>query len=179
MEKRAHQISSVLIPLIVIVAWSCGGSQTFSKHDISFQIPSNLKLEEWTLDIAMQFQGRGPTSYDQGAVTSTESNFMLLWVYEPTFTTALARRQVLNGPAFFESINRTARANLVGSPTTEEIAGFEVTYAEMKMDFVGTTAPAIIGTWQCQPSERAIIFIAIHKQPTKELNRFVRSFSCS
>ena len=164
---------------VVIVACTGPSLQAFSKHSISFEVSSQLKLEEYTLDLARQIFRKGSSNFDQGVVMSSENNFILEWVYEPTFTAQLARAQVLNGPAFFESTNPSFSASIVGIPQTRHIEGFEVTFAEMEVVFTpGSRAPGIIGVWQCQPSERAIIFIALHKQPTSELERFVKSFSC-
>lgn len=110
---------------------------------------------------------------------SSEKNFILEWVYAPEFTPQLARTQVLNGPVFFESTDPGFRASIAGNPQTRRISSFEVTFAEMEVVFrQGSRAPGIIGVWQCQPSKRTIIFIALHKQPTKELERFVKCFSC-
>ena len=166
---------------IVMVIGACTGSsqQTFSKHDMSFEVSAQLKLEEYTLDLARQIFRKGPSNFDQGVIMSSEKNFILEWVYEPTFTVQLARAQVLNGPAFFESTDPSFSASMAGNPQTRGISSFEVTFAEMDVVFrQGSSARGIIGAWQCQPSERVVIFIALHKQPTKELERFIKSFSC-
>lgn len=166
---------------IVVAIGACAGSsqQTFSKHDMSFKVSAQLNLEEYQLDLARQIFRRGPSDFDQGVIMSSEKNFILEWVYEPAFTAQLARAQVSNGPAFFESTNPSFTASMAGTPRTRRISSFEVTFAEMVVVFgEGSNAPGVIGVWQCQPSERVVIFIALHKQPTKELERFVGSFSC-
>ena len=171
----------IMILSIFMTIAACVGSplQTVNKHDISFDVSAQLELEEYSLDLARQLFRKGPSKFDQGVIMSSEKNFILEWVYEPVFTPQLAKAQVRNGPAFFESTNPDFRVSLTSLPQTKRISNLNVTFAEMEVVFSqGSSAPAVIGVWQCQPSERAIIFIALNNQPIKELERFVSSFSC-
>ena len=146
--------------------------QEFDKYDISFQVPIGLKLEEKGI-----YQKEA--TYYQGAVMSSERNFMLEWFDAPDFSPELAKLQALNGPAFFESTSSSVSVNLAGSPAAKQISGFDVTFAEMNFKFTSDNqAPGIIGVWYCPTSQRAIIFMAVHKRPLKELDRFVSNFSC-
>ena len=164
----------------LVVACSGLSSQTFSKYGISFEVSDQLILEEHTFVPGSQIFRRGPSEFDQGVVISSEKNFMLAWVYEPAFTPQLARMQVLNGPGFYESTNTSFSARLLDAPQTTRISDFEVTFALMEVVFnPQARGKGVIGVWYCRTSERAVIFLALHNDPTKELKRLVNSFSCS
>ena len=162
----------------IVVAISCGGQrEQFVVQGIAFEAPGNLDIREYTLDLGRGIFREGPSSYDQGVMISGDRNFVVEWVYAPEFTPELASLQALNGPAFFDGTGVSART--VGTPKVETINGFSVTSIELSLQWPGGQAPGIIGVWQCQPSRRAINFIAIHDDPHDELKRVVSSFACS
>jgi len=148
-------------------------------HSLSFQVSSQLKIEEYSLDLQRGVFRKGPSAFDQGVLMSTEKNFILEWVYEPNFTSDLAKAQALNGPQFFESSDPSFKARVMGTTSSERIAEFNVTFADLELGSnTFSRAPGITAVWQCPESRRAIIFLAVHKQPKEELERFIRSFSC-
>ncbi|HUT96680.1 MAG TPA: hypothetical protein VMW60_00985 [Dehalococcoidales bacterium] len=159
---------------------SCGEElQTFSKHDISFTLSEELKLEEYTVSIEDQVLQKGTASYEEGAVISTEKNFMLLWATAvPEFTQEEIRLSILTTPNSFESAGGTLQAEITGDLSTQQIAGFEVTFAMMEFTLPGWEAPGITGIWYCSSSQRIMQLILINEQPEKEMRRFIQSFSC-
>ena len=182
--RRVVALDAAVLSALVLAACTVpqvliSQNRNYSGYDMSFDAPAQLMLEEYTLDLATGYFRKGPARYDQGVIMSAKTNFILEWVYEPDFTPNLARRQALNGPAFFESTNTAFQATLIGGAQSKSLSDFDVVYAEMQLSSAGVTVPGIIAVWQCQPSERAIIFIAINKRPIKEMERFVGSFACT
>ena len=168
----------LLAVLIMVIAISCADQrEQFVVQGLTFEAPTGLDIREFTLDLNRGIFREGPSSFDQGVMTSKDGNFMVSWVYAPEYTPELARLQALNGPAFFDGPGVTART--VGTPKVDVINGFSVTSVELAFRWTGGQAPGIIGVWQCQPSLRAINFIAIHNDPQGELKRMVSSFVCS
>lgn len=168
----------LFIILAMVVTSSCGEQrEQFAVQGITFEAPSELDIREYTLDLERGIFREGPSSFDQGIMTSTDRNFLVEWVYAPEYTPQLARLQALNGPAFFEGTRVAART--VGVPKVDKINGFSVTSVELALRWPGGQASGIIGVWQCRPSLRAINFIAFHSDPRDELKRFVSSFTCS
>jgi hypothetical protein len=164
--------------LFTITTLSCGEQrEQYAIQEITFEAPSELDIREFTLDLDRGIFREGPSSFNQGIMMSTDNNFIVEWVYAPEYTPQLARLQALNGPAFFDGSSVTART--VGTPTVGTISGFSVTSVELALRWQGGQASGIIGVWQCQPSLRAINFIAFHNDPQGELNRFVSKFTCS
>lgn len=176
-----------LIPIVIILmlvsglATSCGpGLQTFNKHGISFKVSRELRLEEYAVNFEEQTFRRGTASYEQGAVLSTEKNFMLLWLTTvPQFSPAEVRFSILSTPNIFESTSGTFQAEIAGDLVKQQIAGFEVTSARMQFTVPGWKAPGITAVWYCADSQRTIQVVLIHKQPETEMKRFIRSFSCA
>jgi len=175
-----------LIPIVIILmlasglATSCAPAvQTFNKYGISFEVSKELKLEEYTVSIANQTFQKGTARYEEGAILSTEKNFMLLWVTAvPEFTQEEVRLSILTTPNSFESAGGTFKAKITGDLSTQQIAGFEVTFAMMQFTLPGWEAPGITAVWYCSASQRTMQLILIHKQPKKEMQRFIRSLSC-
>ncbi len=174
-----------LIPIIVAVlvltsglSVSCSpGLQTFSKYDISFEVSKELKLEEYAVNFAKQSFGRGTASSKQGAVLSSEKNFMLLWLTTiPKFTQEEVRRSIITAPDAFESASGTFRAKITGDLATQEIARFEVTSATMQFTQPQWEAPGITAVWYCPSSRRTMQLVLINKHAEREMERFIRSF---
>lgn len=172
-------LATLVLASVVLVG--CGGGlQTFSKYGISFTVSKELRLEEYTVNVENQIFRRGISSYDEGAVISTEKNFVLLWVTAvPEFSQEEIRVSILSTPNVFESAGGTFQAKITSAISTQQIAGFEVTSAEMQFTLPGWEAPGITAVWNCPASQRTIQLILIHKQPKSEMERFIRSFSCA
>ena len=106
MKKRVKMLRVgwliVLMPVLAACIFTplLARDQEFNRYDISFKVPSGLKLEEYTLDMQREFLRNGPANYDQGVIISSETNFYLAWIYEPQFKPELARLQVLNALHF-------------------------------------------------------------------------------
>jgi len=163
---------------MAIIGTACGVQyERYEVQGLTFDAPSGLDIVEYTLDLERGVFHKGPSSYDQGVMVSSDNNFMVEWVYAPEFTQELARIQAQTGPAFFEGSAISART--VGSTKVESINGLSVTSAELSLRWSGGEASGVIGVWQCLPSQRAINFIAIHSDPQDELNRTASSFGCS
>jgi len=175
-----------LIPILIILVLTSGllvgcgeGLQTFSKHGISFTVAKELKLEEYTVSIENQTFRKGTARYEEGAILSTEKNFILLWATAvPEFTQEEVRLSILTTPNSFESAGGTFQAKITGGLSTQQIAGFEVTFAKMQFTLPEWKAPGITAVWYCPASQRTMQLILIHKQPEKEMQRFIRSLSC-
>lgn len=175
-----------LLPIVILSLLvsdflvSCGaGLQTFSKHDISFTVADNLKLEEYTISSITGSFRKGPTSYELGWVMSTEKNFIFLWIKRPEMTPEEVRLSILTTPNTFESASSTFRAEITGDLTTEQIAGFKVTFALMQFTFPGGKGEGLTAVWHCPASQRTMQLIIINRQPEREMKRFIRSFSCA
>jgi len=179
--KRCLLLILVLSLLVSGFLTGCGaGLQTFSKHDISFKVANSLRLEEYTFNIHEQTLRKGSTSYDEGMVMSTEKNFILIWLTAvPKFTPEEIRFSILSTPDTFQSASRTFQAKITGDLTTQRIADFEVTFADMQFTQPGWKATGITAVWYCPTSQRMMQLILIHKQPEREMKRFIRSFSCT
>ena len=177
--RRYFRPAMILLLLAPILLTGCGGGlQTFNKHGISFKVSQDLKLEEYTVNFERQTFWRGTASYEQGAVLSTEKNFMLLWLTTvPQFSPSEVRSSILSTPNSFESISGNFRAEIAGDLATQRIAGFEVTSAKMQFTMPGWEAPGITAVWYCADSHRTMQVVLIHKQPEAELKRFIGSFS--
>jgi len=173
----------ILLIMLVLTLWlvvGCiGGLQTFSNHGISFKVSQELKLEEYNANFEKQTYWRGTASYEQGAILSTEKNFMFLWLTTaPQFSPAEVRFSILSTPNVFESASGTFQAVIAGDLVTQQIAGFEVTSARMRFTMPGWKASGITAVWYCADSQRTMQVVLIHKQPETELKRFIKSFSC-
>jgi len=157
----------------------CGeGLQTFNKHGISFKVSKELKLEEYTVNFEKQTFQKGTASYEQGAVLSTEKNFMLLWLTAvPQFSPAEVRSSILSTPNSFESASSIFQAEIAGDLVKQQISGFEVTSARMQFSMPGWEAPGVTAVWYCADSHRTMQVVLIHKWPETELKRFIKSFS--
>ncbi len=167
--------------LASLVLVGCGeGLQTFSKYGISFTVSKELKLEEYTVSVEDQIFRRGISNYNEGAVISTEKNFMLLWgTAVPEFTQEEIRDSILSTPNIFGSAGGTLQAEITSAISTHQIAEFEVTSAEMQFTLPGWEAPGITAVWNCPASQRIIQLILINKSPEREVKRFINSFSCA
>lgn len=164
----------------VLLAGCSEGLQTFSKYGISFEVSKELELEEYTVSIEGQIFQRGTASYKEGAVISTEKNFMLLWATTiPKFTEEEVRLSILTTPNTFESADNTFQAKIIGDLSTQQITRFDVTFAKMQFTLPGWKAPGITAVWYCADSQRTMQLVLIHKQPEGEMKRFIRSFSCA
>jgi len=158
----------------------CGeGLQTFSKYGISFEVSEELKLEEYHVDIEGQVFQKGTASYDEGAVLSAEKNFVLLWLTTvPEFTQEERRVSILTTPNIFESVGGTLQGEMAGGLSTQQIAGFEVTSANMRFTLSGWEAPGIAAIWYCPSSQRTVQLILINEHAEREMRRFVQGFCC-
>lgn len=181
--RVVRRLSSLLTILLLtsVLLISCGeGLQTFNKHGISFKVATELKLEEYTVNFEKQTFRRGTASYEQGAILSTEKNLTLLWLTTvPEFTQEEVRLSILSTPNAFGSLAGTFQAQVTGDLVTEQIADFKVTFADMQFSLPGWEAPGITAVWYCPTSQRTIQLILIHKQPKREMKRFIRSFACA
>jgi len=160
---------------------SCGeGLETFNKHGISFKVATELELEEYSVNFEKHTFQTGAATYDQGAILSTEKNFMLLWLTTvPEFTQEEVRLSILSTPNAFGSLAGTLQTQVTGDLVTEQIADFKVTFADMQFYMPGWEAPGITAVWYCPMSQRTVQLILIHKQPEREMKRFIRSFACA
>ena len=180
MKRLLLAILAILVLLAGLVAGCGGGLQTFNKHGSSFKVSKELKLEEYAVNFEKQTFRRGTASYEQGAVLSTEKNFTLLWLTTvPEFTQEEVRLSILSTPNAFGSLAGTFQAQLTGDLVTEQIADFKVTFTDMQFSLPGWEAPGITAIWYCPTSQRTIQLILIHKQPKREMKRFIRSFACA
>ena len=173
---------AILITLVLVsgVLMGCSeGLQTFSKYGISLTVSKELKLEEYTVSVEDQIFRRGISSYEEGAVISTEKNFMLLWVTAvPEYTQEEIRDSIISTPNTFESAGSNLQAEITSSISTQQIAGFEISFADMLFIMPGWEASGITAVWNCPANHRTIQLILIHNSPQSEMNRFIRSFSC-
>ena len=178
--KRYLILILLILVLASVLTVGCGeGLQTFNKYGIAFEVSKELKLEEYTVSIADQIFHKGTASYEEGAVLSTEKNFILLWATAiPEFTQEEIRLSILTTPSVFESAGGTLQAKITGDISTQQIAGFEVTFTMMQFTLPGWEAPGITGVWYCSASQRIMQLILINEQPKKEMQRFIRSLSC-
>jgi len=172
-------LSLMLLLLASILLTGCdGGHQTYNNHGISFQVSKAIKLEEYSVNFEAKAFGKGTASYEQGAVLSTEKNFIFLWLTTiPPFSPSEIRSCIMSTPNSLESLSGTFRAKIVGDLITQQIAGFEITSAKMQFTMPGWEAPGITAVWYCADSHRTMQVILIHKQPEIELKRFIASFS--
>jgi len=154
------------------------GLQTYSKYDISFQVSSRLKLEEYTVSTQNQKIQKGPASVEEGALISTDQNFLLYWFKGATLTTKETRSYILTTPASFASTSNSFKARITGNLTTEQVGDFELTFADLQLTSSGGKASGITAIWYCQTSQRIIHLIIIDKQAETEMKRFIQSFSC-
>lgn len=158
----------------------CGeGLQTFNKYGISFTVSEELKLEEYTISIEDPIFRRGSASYKEGCVISTEPNFMLLWATTIPELTKEEVRRTLTTRNIFESASGNFQAKIMGDILTQQIAGFEVTFAEMQFTLPDWEAPGITAIWYCPASERTFFLTLINKYPEREMKRFIHSFFCT
>jgi hypothetical protein len=177
--RRYLPLALILLLLASILLTGCGGGlQTFNKHGISFKVSGELKLEEYAVNFEKQTFRRGAVSYEQGAVLSTEKNFMFLWLTTvPQFSPAEVRSSILSTPNSFESASGTFKAEIAGDLVKQQVSGFEVTSARMQFSMPGWKVPGITAVWYCADSHRTMQVVLIHKQPETELKRFIGSFS--
>jgi hypothetical protein len=178
--KRQLMLTLLILSVITsALTAGCGEElQTLNKHGISFTVSRELKLEEYSVNFEKQTFQRGTASYEQGAVISTEKNFMLLWLTAvPQFSPAEVRTSILSTPNSFESVSGNFQAEIAGELVKQKIAGFEVTSAGMQFTMPGWEAPGITAVWYCADSRRTMQVVLIHKQPETELKRFMESFS--
>lgn len=178
--RRYLSFVFILLLLTSVLLTGCGeGLQTFSKHGISFKVSSKLKLEEYTISIRNQTFQKGPTRYEEGWVMSTEKNFAFSWLKRAALTPEEVRLSIVSTPNIFESPSGTFQVKITGDLTTQRIADFEVTSADMQFTLPRWKAPGITAVWYSPASRRVMQLIMIHKEPEKEMKRFVRSFSDS
>ncbi|MBA7715376.1 hypothetical protein ES703_124417 [subsurface metagenome] len=172
----------ILIAVLILtsgVLVGCGGGlQTFSKYDISFEVPRELKLEEYAISIENPIPRKGTATYRQGMVISSEKNFWFLWLERPELTLEEVRLSILSTPDVFESSSGTFRAQITGGLITQRIADFEVTFAEMRFTLPGWEAPGITAVWYCPASQRAMQLVLVNRNAESEMRRFIHSFSC-
>jgi len=170
----------VLVLVSAVLTTSCSpGLQTFSKYDISFKVAKELRLVEYAVDLEKMTSSIGNASYEHGAIMSTEKNFVFLWVTTiPKFTNEEVRFSILSTPYAFESITSKFQAAVTGDLVTQDVAGFEVTFAEMQFTLPDWSAPGITAVWYCPDSQRTMQIVLINKKAVTEMKRFIRSFSC-
>lgn len=181
--KRYLILILILTAIMVLTSGlvtSCSpGLQKFDKYDISFKVSQKLKLEEYTVNFESKTFRRGTASYKQGAIQSSEKNFILLWLTTvPKFTPDEVRFSILSTPNCFQSASGTFQAEITGDLVTQEIAGFEVTFAEMQFTQPGWKASGITAVWYCPASQRTMQLVLINRHAEREMKRFIRSFSC-
>ncbi len=168
-----------LIPILVtvliltsgVLAGCGGGLQTFSKYGISFEVPKDLRL--------LEYDAR--TNYNEGCVVSTEMNFVFMWLKLSELTLADRRLAILSTPDIFESFGASFQpeAQITGDLTTQRIADFEVTFAEMQFTLPEWKASGITAVWYCPASQRAMQLVLVNRKAEREMRRFIRSFSCA
>ena len=183
------------IPILVAVLMLSSGLtvgcdidvQTFSKHDMSFKVYDQEKLQEYTFSIEDQIFQKGSASYDEGAVvTSWNKGFIFLWVKVPNFTSQEARSALLRTQDTFESVKKPGAGpegvKLTGSPYKQEVSGFDVTFAYLEYEYVkGGPGQGITAVWYCPASQRMMqLIMTVHpdKEPKEEMLRFIHGFSC-
>lgn len=178
MKRYLIPIIAILVLASVLIMGCAEGLQTFNKYGISFNVSRELKLEEYTLDFKDQALRKGDASYEEGAVISAEKNFWLFWVTPvPPFTSEEIRYSILSTPDALLSPGGTIKSKISGDLTTQRIADFEVTFANMEFTFPAGRASGITAVWYSSASQRVMQLIIIHKQPKREMERFIRSFS--
>ncbi|MBA7480879.1 hypothetical protein ES707_16342 [subsurface metagenome] len=179
--KRYFIILAVFFMLASGMAISCSPSlQIFNKYGISFKVDKELRLVEYTVDWVNMTSRIGNSSYEYGAVMSTEKNFVFLWVTTiPKFTNEEVMFSILSTPNAFQSITSKFQAAVTGDLVMQDIAGFEVTFAKMRFTLPDWSAPGITAVWYCPDSQRTMQIILINKKAETEMKRFVRSFSCA
>lgn len=182
----------ILIPLalsVLTLGLTVGcteGVQTFSKHDISFKVYDQGKLEEYTVSIQGRTFQKGATSYDEGAVMDYGKGLIFLWVKVPNFTLKEARSAILSAPEIHESTTTFWRGassvEVMGNPVAQRVAGYAVTFACLKYEYAkGGPGSGITAVWYCPASQRMmqlILAAAVDEEPKEELDRFLSSFSC-
>ena len=109
----------ILLVFLLLASWvaiSCSpGLQTFNKYGISFKVSEELRLEEYAVNFENQTFRKGTANYEQGAVLSSEKNFMLQWITAiPKFTQEEVRYSILTTPDIFESASGIFQARVVG-----------------------------------------------------------------
>jgi hypothetical protein len=162
MRRYLIPILAILV-LVSVLAAGCGEQlQVFSKHGISFKVSNNLNLEEYTVNMKDLTFHKGAASYEQGAVISAEKNFYLLWLTTvPQYTPEEIRYSILSTPNAFVSPSGSSKAEIAGDLSTQQIAGFDVTFAEMRFTLSGMKAPGITALWYCPASHRTMQLILI------------------
>jgi hypothetical protein len=174
-------IAVMLVSVILIsgILTGCSeGLQTYSKYDMSFQVSSRYKLEEYTVNAQNQNFQKGPASIEEGALISTDNNFLLSWFKGVTLTTEEAKLYIATTPAFFTSTSGSFQARVTGNVTTKELGNFELTFAAILLSTSGGEASGITAVWYCPTSQRIMRLILIDKQAETEMRRFIQSFSC-
>ena len=172
---------TIMVALVLISGMVIGcspGLQTFNKYGISFKVAKELRLVEYTVDIEKMTSRIGNASYEHGAIMSAEKNLVFLWLTTiPKFTNEEVRVSILSTPNSFTSITGKFQASVTGDLVTDDIAGFEVTYAKMRFTLPGWSAPGITAVWYCPNSQRTMQVVLMHKKPETEMKRLIRSFS--
>ncbi len=153
--------------------------QTFDKHDISFEVSRNLKLEEYTAPLGQRYFLKGPTTYEEGVVISTKGGFVFYWLKWPEPTPEEVRFSILDTPTIYGSVTPELRARIVGPLVKQRVGDFQVTYAEMQItSSQGKVPTGMTAVWYCPASQRVLQLIIIHEEPKGEMERFIQSLSC-
>lgn len=169
-----------LIVLGLSTSLGCAeGSQTFCRYDICFTISSELQLEEYSLSSFFSPYRKGPASFDEGVVLGDENSFLLLWLSGPELAPQATRTSILSTTDMYSGSSGTLRVEITSDLATEQVSGFELTYAEMRFARAGWESPGITAVWYCPASKRAFQVVMVHNHPNTEMKRFIRSFSCA
>lgn len=163
----------LLITIVLGALSSCGSSspiRSYGGHGFSFEVPRDLTLQQYTLDVRNDSSQKGPAYYDQGVLLSPDNNYMFRWEFAPYFTPELAAESVKQSATMFGSAGNPLFQANIGEVRRQVIAGHTVAWSEIDMVFgVAQTIPGIVGVVQCQPSQRVVTFMALHSKPEKEL----------
>jgi hypothetical protein len=174
-------IPAILASVILISGVLAGcsqGLQTFSKYDMSFQLSSRFKLEEYTVGTQTQQFQKGTASVEEGALISTDHNFLLSWVKGNEPNAQELKFYIQTTPSFFTSTSSSFKARVTGNQTTEKIGDFDITAAGLQLSTSGAQATGVTAVWYCPTSGRIMHIIIIDKQADIELRSFIQSFSC-
>jgi hypothetical protein len=167
------------VMLILGVLTGCGnGLQTYSNNGISFQVSSRYKLEEYTVNTQSQSFQKGPASVEEGALISTDRNFLLSWTKGNAPSPQELKFYIQTTPSFFTSTSSNFKARVTGNQTTEKIGDFELTFAGLQLSTSGGAATGVTAIWYCPTSGRIMHLILIDKQADIEMKSFIQSFSC-
>jgi hypothetical protein len=174
--------AAIILASIILISGfitGCGeGLQKYNNLDMSFQISSRYKLEEYTVNAESQVFQKGPASVEKGALISTDQNFFLSWLQGDEPNALELKFYIQTTPGLFVSASGNFKARVSGNQTTEKIGDFELTYDGLQLSSSGGQASGITAVWYCPTSGRIMRLILIDEQAVIEMKSFIQSFSC-